>query len=275
MGHQAYGSDGFGPIVTVDWLRERLGGPGIVVVDARPARAYLAGHIPGSGNLDVYALKLADSGEATRDAWAARAVGELRRLGVSAGDQVVFYEDISGTLAARGVWMMDALGIGGAALLDGGWQAWRRARGAVGTEPHPPPEPSDLEAAMNPSAWVTPEEIVAALGQDPPAIRLLDTRAEEEWHDGTIPTAVHLEWSETLNPDGTFLALDELRQRFRWDDIVHDDPRPVVTFCASGYRAAHGYVALRALGIPAKNYAPSWNEWARRGDLPVARATGR
>ncbi len=45
----------------------------------------------------------------------------------------------------------------------------------------------------------------------------------------------------------------------------------MVTFCASGYRAAHAYVALRALGVPAMNYAPSWNEWSRRGDLPIVR----
>ena len=269
------GADGFGPIISVDWLRQRIGGERLVVIDARPPRAYLHGHIPGARNSDVYALKLADSRDETRSAWLERSVGELRRLGVRAGDRVVFYEDISGTTAARGVWMMDALGIGNAAILDGGWFAWRRAHGEASTEPSGSVEPGDIEASPDPSVVATADDILAAMREDPPGIRLLDTRSQEEWRDGTIPTAIHLEWSEALNPDGTFLSLDELRRRFRWEGIDLADPRPVVTFCGSGYRAAHGYLALQALGVPAKNYAPSWNEWSRREDLPVVQPAGR
>ena len=272
MGQDA---DGFGPIVSVDWLRERLGDERLVVVDARPPQAYLHGHIPGARSCDVYALKLADSRKATWDAWVHRSIAELRRLGVRSGDRIVFYEDISGTTAARGVWMMDALGLGNAALLDGGWFAWRRAHGAESTDPPGHADPGDVEASPDLTVAATAEEILAALNDDPISIRVLDTRAEEEWREGTIPSAIHLEWSETLNPDGTFLAPDELRRRFRWDGIDLDDPRPVVAFCGSGYRAAHGYLALRSLGVPAKNYAPSWNEWSRRADLPIVQPAGR
>jgi len=268
------GADGFGPIVSVDWLRGRQADERLVLVDVRPPRAYLHAHIPGARNSDVYALKLTDSRDATTAAWAERAVGELRRLGVRKGDRVVFYEDISGTTAARGVWMMDALGLGDAAILDGGWFAWRRAHGGESTDPPVQAEPGDVDATPDPSVFASADDILTALGDDPPAIRLLDTRAEEEWDDGTIPTAIHMEWSETLNPDGTFLGPDELRRRFRWQGIDLADPRPVVTFCASGYRAAHAYVALRSLGVPAKNYAKSWNEWSRRADLPVVHPTG-
>ena len=46
--------------------------------------------------------------------------------------------------------------------------------------------------------------------------------------------------------------------------------REVVTYCASGYRAARTYVVLRALGYPGvRNYAASWNEWGWHADLPV------
>lgn len=271
----ADGTDEFGPIVSVGWLRERMGRGGLVVIDARPPRAFQHGHIPGSVNLDIYTLKLPDSREATIAAWTERMIGELRQVGVRAGDDIVFYEDISGATAARGVWMMDALGIGKSAILDGGWSAWRRTHGEVSAEPVGYAEPGTIEAAPDSSVTATADEILAALQADPPTIRVLDTRAREEWHGGTIPTAIHLEWSEMLNPDGTFLPLDELRRRFRWEGIDLDDPRPVVTFCASGYRAAHTYVALKALGVPTKNYAPSWNEWARRKDLPVVHPAGR
>ena len=44
----------------------------------------------------------------------------------------------------------------------------------------------------------------------------------------------------------------------------------MVTYCASGYRAARTYDVLRALGYPrVRNYAASWNEWGWHADLPV------
>ena len=40
-----------------------------------------------------------------------------------------------------------------------------------------------------------------------------------------------------------------------------------MTYCQGGYRAAHGYLALRLLGYPrVRNYTGSWKEWGdRRG----------
>jgi thiosulfate/3-mercaptopyruvate sulfurtransferase len=259
----------FGPTASVSWLREQLGEPDLVVVDARPVLAYQHGHIPGSRHSDLYALKLADSGEATVSAWLERMQGELRRLGIREGDRVVFYEEISGTSAARGVWMMDVLGLGKGALLDGGLTEWRRTGGPISREPARP-IPSDVTVSPRLDLLATADELRAAIAAPNPPLRLLDTRASQEWHAGTIPSSIHLEWIEALNPDGTIRPLEELRDLVADGGIDPGDDRPVVTFCASGYRAAHSYVVLKALGIPAKNYAPSWGEWHRHDDLPVA-----
>ena len=44
----------------------------------------------------------------------------------------------------------------------------------------------------------------------------------------------------------------------------------IVTYCQGGYRAAHGYLALRLLGYPrVRNYTGSWKEWGDRTELPV------
>ena len=61
---------------------------------------------------------IAESSPTAIASFNARVQQELRRLGIRPGERVVFYEDFSGTSAARGVWMLDYAGLGGGAILD-------------------------------------------------------------------------------------------------------------------------------------------------------------
>ena len=254
--------------MSVEWLIAHQDDPDLIIVDARPREAHGLGHIPGSLNSDIYALKLPISRAEIVRAWVERMRGELQRLGVRPSSRVVFYEEISGTSAARGVWVMDLFGLPGGALLDGGLTAWRRAGGQL-TRAVREPAPSTLDVTPRMELLVTADELVASITKAEPELRILDTRSEAEWEAGSIPGAVHLEWAEALNPDGSMRPPDELREALIEAGIDPADNRAVVTFCSGGYRSSHSYLVLRSLGIPAKNYAPSWGEWGRRGDLPI------
>lgn len=253
-------------IVSVEWLAQHISDRGIVVVDVRPQDHYDADHIPGARNLDLYPLKILDSDPAAIDRWVLTMQEAFRTLGISHDDRVIFYEDLSGTSAARGVWLMEALSIGRGSLLDGGLAAWRSTGQPVSTEPASV-APSDITLSLNRDLFATAPDILDNLDSGSPA-RIVDTRNDLEWMQGTIPSSTHVEWTAHLTPEGTFKPLDELRALYRNIGLSPDDD--VTTFCASGYRAAHTWLVLSELGYKnVRNYAPSWGEWGHRADLPI------
>lgn len=265
--HDQQAARAFGPVVDATWLAAHMDKPDVRVVDVRPPDAYALGHIPGAANIDLYKLKLGSSDAEAITAFDQQMRDAFGAIGLSAGDRVVFYEDFSGTSAARGVWVWDYLGLGESAMLDGGLRAWGAVGGEI-TTATVMPEPATLKVQPDLSTLATAEQIKASIEGEAGPIQIVDTRNDMEHMAGTIPGSVHLEWVHHLNPDGTFRPMDELAEMYRKAGLVPE--RSTVTYCASGYRAAHTYVVLTLLGFPnVRNYAPSWKEWGARGDLPV------
>lgn len=270
---EEFGNDG--PIVSAGWLREHLHDPNVRVVDTRAADAYRAIHIPGAVNLDVYlpALRLRHSDLAERQRFDAALAAALGEIGVRPGDRLVFVEDYSGDRAGRGVWLAHYAGHASSAMLDGGLHAWQAAGGEF-TRSTTSVEPTTFSLVPNLALLATADEIRDAVTDSSGGERMtvVDTRSDQEVAVAIIPTSIHLEWTHTLRPDGTLRPPEELRDLFAGAGITADPQRRVVTYCGGGFRAAHTYLVLRALGYPdVANYAPSWGEWGTHPDLPKTR----
>jgi thiosulfate/3-mercaptopyruvate sulfurtransferase len=259
-------------------LYTRLDDPRLRIIDVRPTHALVQeGWIPGAAHFDLFGLSLNDTAPAPLQAfmWAIEHVLELR--GVNLDTPVIFYEDIAGMRAARGFWFLEYLGHTDVHVLDGGFNAWKAARLPISRKMQAP-KAATFRSRPQPELHWSADELYAHLRD--PDLALIDTRSEEEFlgksvraaRGGTIPGAIHLEWTHNLDAHGAFKTGPELRAMYEAKGITPD--KTCTAFCQGGYRSAHTCLALRLLGYSKlHNFIGSWKEWGDRLDLPTEQPT--
>jgi thiosulfate/3-mercaptopyruvate sulfurtransferase len=247
-------------------------------------RAYLNGHIPGAHFADLNRDLSAPIGPKTGrhplpdpQVFAAN----MASLGIHPASQVVVYDEVNGSFAARAWWLLRWVGHPAVAVLDGGLKAWVAAGGqlAAGEQGRAPVALKvALPAATGDAEAVVDAEQVAALLGDPRRL-LVDARAAERYSGsvepidavaGHIAGAVNHPFAGNLTPQGHFLPAEQLRQRWR-SRLDGRSPADVVAMCGSGVTACHNLLSLEIAGLSgAKLYAGSWSEWIRDPSRPVA-----
>lgn len=244
----------------------------LLLVDTRPFHEYSLSHIQGAVNVDLFQFHWLDSSKLGIRQFVRQSRILLSNIGVKNEKSVVFYDNISGMSAARGVWLLLFFTHKKVSLLDGGFDKWKNEGYYVETKTNPFVR-SNFRGRLNSSVLATASEIKRSLNKK--SIILVDARTEEEYnglhvraaHGGHIPNAINVDWQENIK-NGTFRKKEELSK------IYSNIPKQsnVVTYCQGGYRAAHTFVALKILGYPnVKMYLTSWGEWGNRDDLAVER----
>jgi thiosulfate/3-mercaptopyruvate sulfurtransferase len=179
-------------LISVEELAARLDDPTLRLADVRwfvgepdrGRREYDEGHLPGAMFVDLDRDLAAPTGPGRHPlpdpaAFSAR-MGEL---GIGPDDLVVAYDDSLGTIAARLWWMLDNLGFGRVALLDGGLKAWREAGLPLTTDPVSYPVRPPLPVAASWSRVIDRDALIDRLGD----VALLDVRAPERYRGETEP----------------------------------------------------------------------------------------
>jgi thiosulfate/3-mercaptopyruvate sulfurtransferase len=259
------------------WLAEHLADGSAIAVDTRTAQEYQEGHIPGAVSAYPYAVQPLSNPESNA---AFRAfVGEyITNLGITGDETVVFYAMTNTTNDARGLWTADFVGFQNTALLAGGLQQWIAQGKPVSREPATR-EPIPFTPHFNEATFATADDVAARIGD--PHVVMLDVRSEGE-HTGSargryagvnprlgrIPGSVWIEWTELVNPDGTYRSPDEIRALLAAKGVTPD--KEVVTYCQGGGRAAHSYSALKQAGFAdVRHYVGSFGDYSRRPELPI------
>lgn len=274
------------PIVTTAWLAERIGRPGMVVLDAswylpasgRDARQeYLAGHLPGAGYFDLD--EASDPATPLPHMLPApeRFEALARRLGINPDSMVVAYDGSGANLsAARAWWMLRAFGHDAVTVLDGGLTRWREEGRALEAGPVAGAG-GRFRVRRAPARLRSLAEVRDALARG--TAQVVDMRSAGRFAgtepeprpgvpSGHMPGALNLPYGELVGPDGRLLPVERLRDRLAAAGIRLD--RPVIGTCGSGVSACALLLVLERLGHRDNAlYDGSWTEWAGAGQ-PVA-----
>lgn len=273
-------------LITAAALHDALSGPGADRVrvldvrwrldrpDGRPE--FAAGHIPGAQFVDLNE-DLAGHGDATDGRHPLPSVEALqsaaRRWGISDGDTVVVYDDLSNLSSARAWWLLRHAGAGDVRLLDGALRAWTEAGLPLESGDAPHPTPGSIALSFSSLPVIELDE-VADFAE---ASLLLDARAAERYRGdvepvdpraGHIPGAVSAPTTENVGPDGRFLPAPVLHERFRM--LGADDGVDIGVYCGSGVTASHQAVALALAGFEPRVFVGSWSQWANHPERPAA-----
>jgi thiosulfate/3-mercaptopyruvate sulfurtransferase len=251
-------------------LNQMLKSEDLLLVDTRPFSEYSMGHIQGAVNIDLFQFHWLDSSKVGIRQFVRQSRILLSSIGVRNEKSVVFYDNVSGMSAARGVWLLVYFSHKKVSLLDGGLDKWKKDGHPVETKTNPFVK-TNYRGKPNPKVLATAGEIKKSIGKK--GMALIDARTKEEFEgihvraarSGHIPSAINIDWEENIH-GGLFKTKEELAKLY--SKIAKDSK--VVTYCQGGYRAANTFLALKSLGYKdVKMYLGSWGEWGNKTDLPI------
>lgn len=277
------------PLVSTEWLHERLGAPDIKIIDATwylpgderdPKAEYALAHIPGAVFFDIDEIADLTSPLPHMLPPPEKFASRVKKMGLGDGSTIVVYDATGIFSAPRVWWMFRAMGHERVVVLDGGLPKWIAEGRPIEDTP-----PATQERHFTPRYT---SDLVRDLDQvrkilDGGREQIVDARSAARFtgeapeprpglRGGHMPGALNVPSSTLLAPDGTMKSVEQLRAVFELAGV--DVNKRVVATCGSGISASIVALALARLGHPrAAVYDGSWSEWGSREDTPVVTGT--
>jgi thiosulfate/3-mercaptopyruvate sulfurtransferase len=244
--------------------------PNLLLLDIRPFSDYNKGHIPGAINIDLMHFHWFDTSSHGIKEFNRQMKILLNFIGINYQSLVVFYDDISGASASRGVWLLHYFSHGNTYILDGGFKRWIELDYPI-EEKTNSYKHSKTNFTIEKNVLADVLHIKNKIKNNQKEIEIIDCRSEMEFNGtlaralkrGHIPGAINVDWTNNLDTNKKFKERSKLLELYSF--IPFD--KETITYCQGGYRAANTYLILKQLGYSnVKMYLGSWGEW---GNIPL------
>lgn len=195
-------------LVETEWLEEHISDSDIRIVDCDSLDAYLRTHIPGAVSVgkDHY---IKDPDFALHVMAPEKIADFFGRMGIGNDTLVIAYEGRNSPCAARLWWVLNYYGHSRVKLLNGGFRTWF-AEGRPTTAEVPNVEKREFVPKTDESLIIRGNDLKSVISNNESII--WDVRSEGEYsgettrgnrNTGHVPGAVHLEWNNMVESDGT------------------------------------------------------------------------
>lgn len=185
--------------------------------------------------------------------------------------------------SARAWWTFKVFGHDKISILNGGFNAWKKAGGKVDFGALPNFEKGVFTAKKNTNLVADVNEVLSIVNSG--AAQIVDARSNArflakapeprpEVKGGHIPGSLNLPFSLLVDDNDitTFKSPEEIRKAFIDAGVIFGSK--TILSCGSGVSAAVLAVGLNLLGKDMEMYPiydGSWTEWGSRDDLPVSK----
>lgn len=263
------------PLVSVQWLRNHLEEPNLVVLNASIPKVTDTSDktseeqlIPHTRLFDIK-NKFSDTSAPFPSTFPSQEqfTKEAQLLGINMDSSIVVYDDKGIYSSARAWWLFKSFGYHNVAVLDGGLPEWKRLKHPLESSKPYKGALGNFKALLNKELMTFFEDIKTE-SEDGSHI-IIDARSSDRFNclvdepriglrRGTIPNSVNLPFEDLL--DGNCLKpINELKRIF----VQVANPNDLITFsCGSGITAC-----VLALGAEIAGYNHisiydgSWTEW--------------
>jgi len=100
----------------------------VIVIDARSFLEFKKGHVPGAVNIDLFQLHWFDTTRRGIKDFNRQSRFLLSNIGIAKDSNVIFYDNVSGISAARGVWLLLYFSHEKVVMLNGGFEKWEKEK---------------------------------------------------------------------------------------------------------------------------------------------------
>lgn len=268
-------------LVSCEWLQQHLGAENQLILDAtfflhrqhrNAQKEYGQQHLPNAVFFDIDAVADLSSSLAHMLPTAEQFADAVGKMGVTNDTRVLIYDNNHFFAAARVWWMFRVFGHRNVRIIDGGMVRWKQLNFPVNSEKINPTS-KIFKAKYHPELVFDLKQM--KLAQRNKSWQIIDARSADSFMGqgkltDTVVKQRHILGSVNIPYAGlteeqqqTLLTNQKLQARF--DDVLIDFSKPIVTTCGSGVSACVLVVALYQLGLKEiAVYDGSWAEWVRQ-----------